>query len=153
MSTTHFETYLQALDVCGDPQGVLDKEFVLHPPNPDYPYDATPRNALTFGVMGVDGVHYAILKVNGILDDNSPVIQICPMDSDTYHVLAESFLNFLAIGCGVTRREMESVFTKESAGEPSLVPFLKQQFEMSRVWKRKRSLQFSDLLKLIEMKL
>jgi hypothetical protein len=55
MNVTHFETYLHALDVCADPQGVLGEEWVLHPPNPDYGYESTPRNALTFGRMGNRG--------------------------------------------------------------------------------------------------
>jgi hypothetical protein len=153
MNTTYFETYLRALDACGDPQGVLGEEWVLHPPHPDYGYESTPRNALTFGTMGVDGVHYAILKVDGVVDDDSPVIQVCPMDfSDLYQVLAESFLTFLAVGCAVSRREMESVFATERAGEQTLVPFLKQRFKMSGLCDAKRSRQFRDCLELIEKK-
>jgi len=153
MNVTHFETYLHALDACADPQGVLGEEWVLHPPNPDYGYESTPRNALTFGRMGVDGVHYAILKIKGVVEDDSPVIQVCPMDfSDLYQVLGESFLSFLAGGCGVTRREMESVFATERAGEQTLVTFLKERFEMSRLWEGKRSHQFRDCLEYIEIK-
>jgi len=153
MSPTHFETYLHALDACPDPQGILGDEWVLHPPDPDYGYESTPRNALTFGVMGVDGVHYAVLKTKGVVEDDSPVIQVCPMDfSDLYQVLAESFLRFLADGSGVSRGEMESVFATERAGEQTLVPFLKERFKMSRLWDENRSRQLRDCLEFIEKK-
>jgi hypothetical protein len=78
MDTTYFASYLRALDACADVQGVLGDEWVIHPPNPDYGYESTPRNSLTFGCMGVDGVHYAILAINGVITDESPVIQILP---------------------------------------------------------------------------
>src|SRR5262249_44399236 len=97
MGVTYFGTYLRALDACADVQGVLGDEWVIHLPNPDYGYESTPRNALTFGCMGVDGVHYAILAIDDGIMDESPVIQICPMDfSDLYQAKGDSFLMFLA---------------------------------------------------------
>ncbi len=153
MSTTYFQTYLNALDACTDPQGVLGEEWVIHPPNPDHGYDSTPRNALTFGAMGVDGVHYAILTIDRAVQDYSPIIQVCPMDfSDLYQVLGESFLSFLAAGCGVPRPEMESVIAAEQKGEQTLVTFLKQRFQMSRIWDGSRSRQLRDCLEYIEYK-
>ncbi len=153
MNAKHFETYVNALDACPDPQGVLGKEWVIHPPNPDHGYESTPLNALTFGAMGVDGVHYAILKIDRAVQDYSPVIQVCPMDfSDLYQVLGESFLSFLAAGCGVPKCEMESVFAAEQKGDQTLVTFLKQRFQMSRIWddNRYQSQQLRDCLEHIE---
>jgi hypothetical protein len=134
MNPTYFDTYLAALGRMDDPQGVLGDEWVIHPPNPDYGYNSTPRNALTFGCMGVDGVHYAILKLDGVVADESPVIQICPMDfSDLYQVMADSFLSFLANGCGVTHKRMKEVFATERSGNPILTAFLMKRFDMSRL--------------------
>ena len=130
---SYFATYLRALDECSDAQGVLGEEWVIHPPNPDYGYDSTPRNALTFGCMGVDGVHYAILTIDGIATDESPVIQICPMDSEQYQAMGDSFLMFLADSCGVSRETMEELFTVERTGIPRLVAFLKESFDMVKV--------------------
>lgn len=131
---THFETYLRALDACPDRDGVLGDEVVVHPPSPDFGYDGTPRNAVTFACMGVDGVHYAVLALDGVVSDESPVIQVCPVDfDDPYQVLGESFLGFLADGCGVSREAMAAVFTAEQAGTPSLVAYLRERFQMPRL--------------------
>jgi hypothetical protein len=154
MDATYFETYLSALEKVDDPQGVLGEEFVILPPNPDYGYESTPRNALTFGCMGVDGVHYAILtNKEGIVGDDSPVIQICPMDfSDLYQTKGESFLAFLADACGVSIQEMEAVFVAERAGKATLVQFLKGHFDMSRLWDDNRTQRLERYLALIEPK-
>ncbi|MEX2216200.1 MAG: hypothetical protein WD768_18965 [Phycisphaeraceae bacterium] len=153
MNETHFEIYLRALDACVDPQGVLGDERVVHPPTPDFGYESTPANGLTFGSMGVDGVHYVILKLNGFVVNDSPVIEVSPMDfSDVYQVLGESFLGFLATGCAVSPTEMESVFETELSGSQTLIAFLKERFDISRLWKQKRSQRFRDRLELIERK-
>jgi hypothetical protein len=153
MNASLFASYLTALDCCADVQGVLGDEYVIHPPNPDYGYECTPRNALTFGCMGADGVHYAILASNGVVTDESPVIQICPMDfSDLYQARGESFLTFLADGCNVSRAEMENVFATEQSGTPTLVEFLKERFDMSRLWDDARTKKLEPFLSYIEPK-
>ncbi len=153
MGATYFETYLRALDDCADVQGVLGDEWVIHPPNPDYGYESTPRNALTFGCMGVDGVHYAILATGDFVTDGSPVIQICPMDfSELYQVKSDSFLMFLADGCGIPRGTMEEVFAAERAGKSALVVFLKERFEMPRLRDEKRTQKLAPYLRFIEPK-
>jgi hypothetical protein len=70
--------------------------------------------------------------------------------SDLYQVLSESFLSFLAVGCGVSRLEMDTVFAAERKGDHTLVPFLKQRFEMSRFWDQEESQNLRDCLDLIE---
>jgi hypothetical protein len=153
MGVTYFETYLRALDACADVQGVLGEEWVIHPPNPDYGYESTPRNALTFGCMGVDGVHYAILSLEDGITDESPVIQICPMDfSDLYQAKGDSFLTFLADGCGVPLGTMEEQFIAERAGKSTLVAFLKERFDMSRLWDEKRTQKLEPYLRYIQPK-
>src|SRR6476661_6376960 len=108
MPETHFETFVRAVGACQDRRGVLGDERIEYPPREDYGYDSTPRNAVTFGSMGVDGVHYAILRVDEKIDDHSPVIQIAPMDfSEPYSLLANTFIEYLAVGCDVTRAVMQ----------------------------------------------
>jgi hypothetical protein len=153
IATTYFETFLHALENNKDKQGVLGDEWVVFPPNPDYGYNSTPLNALTFATMGVDGVHYAILTEKGAVSDNSPVIQICPMDfSDLYQVLASSFLSYLSKGCGVPLQEMEVVFEEERIGKRVLVPLLKVHFDQQRLWGQTGSRNLDRFLDLIEQK-
>jgi hypothetical protein len=153
MGESYFATYLRALDACPDVQGVLGQDWVIHPPDPDYGYESTPRNALTFGCMGVDGVHYAVLAIDGAVTDESPVIQVCPMDfSDLYQAQADSFLTYLAEGCGVARSEMEAIFASERAGMPGLVAFLKERFDGSRLWDDERPRRLERLLSYIQPK-
>jgi hypothetical protein len=103
--------------------------------------------------MGVDGVHYAILMVNGSVTDESPVIHVSPMDfSQPYAVLGESFLSYLAAACGVAPAEMEALFAEERAGREKLVPFLKAHFDHSRVYDDKRIRSLDRYLVLIETK-
>ncbi len=84
--------------------------------------------------MGVDGVHYAVLTMEGAVTDESPVIQVCPMDfDDPYQVLGENFFGFLADGCGVSREAMSDVFAGERAGTPTLVAYLRERMDMSRL--------------------
>ena len=90
--------------------------------------------------MGVDGVHYAILRVDEKIDDHSPVIQIAPMDfSEPYSLLADSFIEYLAVGCGITTAEMQRIFDSERDGRPALVAFLKERFDQSRHWESNRN--------------
>ena len=141
MDATYFDTFVRAVEntPMRDRRGVLGDDELVFPPKPDYGYDATPRNALTFGAMGVDGVHYAILKVDGEVSDESPVIHVGPMDfSEPYVVLGDSFISYLAAACGVAIGEMESVFAEERAGRERLVPFLKEHFVHSRLYDEKR---------------
>jgi hypothetical protein len=141
MDATYFDTFVRAVENTPKRErlGVLGEDYLVFPPQTDYGYEATPRNALTFANMGVDGVHYAILKIDGEVSDESPVIHVGPMDfSEPYVVLADCFINYLAAACGVTMREMEAVFEEERAGRCELVPFLKAHFVHSRLYEEKR---------------
>ena len=130
-----FNVFLTALSRAGDLEGVLGEECVEYPPSENVDYWATPENAVVFGWMGVDGVHYAILKIDGQIQDNSPVIQICPMDfEEPYSLLAPSFTDYLAIGCGATPQEIEALLRDEHAGNPSLLAFMRSRFQQSRFW-------------------
>jgi len=129
MATTHFQTFIDAFAALDKRSRIFDGSDILCPPSDDYGYQNTPKNALTFASMGVDGVHYAILKLDGALRDDSPVVQVSPMDSDDVIVLAKSFLRYLADGCRVSPRKMQRVFDAERAGKRQLVPFLAKHFD------------------------
>lgn len=150
---TCFETFVRAVEKTAECErdGVLGGEYLVFPPNPDYGYEATPRNALTFACMGVDGVHYAILTIDGAVCDESPVIHVSPMDfSEPYAVLGECFVSYLAAACGVTRRAMEAVFEEERAGRRVLVPFLKEHFVHSRLYDEERLRSLDRFLERVE---
>src|SRR5438105_551065 len=133
MATPHFQTFIDAFAAVDQRSRLLAGDDVLCPPSEDFGYQSTPKNAVTFASMGVDGVHYAILKLDGQVRDDSPVVHVSPMDSNDLTVMAESFLSFLTIGCGVSAREMQSVFDAERSGEHRLVEFLSQHFDRYRL--------------------
>jgi hypothetical protein len=155
MDATYFDTFLRAVEntPMRDRRRVLGDDELVFPPNPDYGYEATPRNALTFGAMGVDGVHYAILKIDGKVTDESPVIQIGPMDfSEPYVVLGDCFVAYLAAARGVSIRDIEFVFEKERAGQGKLVVFLKEHFQHSRLYDETRLRKLDRYLEMVEPK-
>ena len=129
MALTHFDIFMKAFAALDDHSRVLDGDHILCPPSEDFGYQSTPQNALTFASMGCDGVHYAILKRDGLVQDDSPVVQVSPMDSDDITVLAGSFLRYLADGCRVSEEQMEAVFEAERAGRTELVDFLSERFD------------------------
>jgi hypothetical protein len=153
MAATYFDTFLRALENSPDHEGALGEDYVIFPPTADYGYEATPRNALTFATMGVDGVHYAILKIGGEVTDESPVIQVGPMDfSEPYVVLGDCFLSYLADACGVSMLDMKSVFDEERRGREKLVPFLKTHFVHSRLYDDERFRKLERYLEMVEPK-
>jgi len=150
---SQFDIYVRAIEQAADREGVLGKDEVVFPPEPDFGYQSTPLNALTFAAMGVDGVHYAILKIDGKITDKSPVIHVSPMDfSEPYAVLGESFLAYLAAACGVDQSEMEAVLEAERTRGGSLVPFLQAHFDHSRLYNERRLKSLDGYLTLIEPK-
>ncbi|MBS0262425.1 MAG: hypothetical protein JSS02_10785, partial [Planctomycetes bacterium] len=74
---TDFEIFVAAMGrlSISDRRTVLGDENLIYPPNEQLGYESTPRDAVAFGSMGVDGVHYLILKLDGKICDHSPVIQ------------------------------------------------------------------------------
>lgn len=132
---TSFDTFLNSLRNADGYDGVLGNESVEYPPSESVEYSATPQNAVVFGWMGVDGVHYAILKIGGSILENSPVLQIAPMDFDeTYSLLAPTFKEYLARGCGVTLDKIQVLLDQEAAGSPALLAFMRSNFQQSRFW-------------------
>jgi hypothetical protein len=156
MDATYFDTFVRAVANAGDHDVLGDDELVFPPVahyDSIYDYDSTPRNAVIFGAMGVDGVHYAILKIDGAITDFSPVIHVSPMDfSQPYAVLGETFLAYLAAACGVSIAEIERVFEEERAGGNKLVPFLKARFDHARLYDEARLCALDRYLEFIETK-
>ena len=150
---TAFETFTAALARCKDRRRLFGGDEAVFPPSEDFGYDCTPRNAVTFAQMGVDGVHYAVLKLAGVVRDQSPVIQVSPMDDPAVSVLAESFLAYLAEGCGLTRSDMEAVLNNERQGKGGLLETISARFDGQRLMIAQRIRHLSEKYKnLIEPK-
>ena len=62
-------------------------------------YFCTPKNAVTFAGIGVDGIHFCILPdENDLTLENSPVYVISPMMPDHYvEIVAENFYDFISL--------------------------------------------------------
>ena len=88
-------------------------------------YGASPTNARPFADMGVDGVHWTLLALDGAVRENSPVLQVSPTDGpDALSVEARSFLDHV---CGVTGPIWDRLLTapdRERAGEDVLAAHL-----------------------------
>lgn len=131
MDAMYFDTFVRAVENTPKRErlGVLGDDYLVLPPQTDYGYDATPRNALTFGNMGVDGVHYAILKVGGEVSDESPVIHVGPMDfSEPYVVLGDCFLSYLCRGVWCLRTENGGCVRGRTCGPASARSVLERAF-------------------------
>jgi hypothetical protein len=129
MPLTHFDIFMRTFAAFDERSRVLDGGHILCPPFEDFGYQSTPKNALTFASMGVDGVHYAVLRREGVVRDDSPVVQVSPMDSDDVTVLADSFRRYLADGCKVSEEQMEALFEAERSSRRELVEFLSERFD------------------------
>jgi len=137
---TTFELFMalakQNVDEHGE--GVLGQETLIIPPVTDIGYSCTPRNALIFGTMGVDGVHYVILQLDGKVQEHSPVLQISPMDFDQEDsVIASSFLDYLAYGCNVAPSKIATQLTDSNQAE-QLVKMLATHFKHERLLQENR---------------
>ncbi len=131
---TSFEIFVAAVTRAGEDCGALGEEDIVLPPEKDFGYESTPVNAITFGRMGVDGVHYAVLAINGRVTNRSPVIVVSPMDFDEpVTVIAESFVEYLALGCAAHSSEIERVMESDSGRPGALVEFLAPRFDQLRV--------------------
>ncbi len=150
---TYFKTFLRAVEREPNTQGILGDDRVVFPPSPDFGYGSTPRNAITFGDMGCDGVHYAILALDGVVTDESPVIHVSPMDfSEPYAVLGATFFDYLAHACAASSAELDDVFARERRSGGSLVPFLRARFSHERLYDEARFQALAPHLRAIDPK-
>lgn len=126
-SPTRFELFLRAVVECDAASELLDGDTVVVPPELDLSYDSTPRNAMTFSRMWVDGVHSAILLLDGRVTDESPVVHVSPMDApEDVVILAPEFLSYLADGCGTSRERMDALLRE---GGPGLIDVVRENFD------------------------
>ncbi len=134
-------------------QEVLGDENLIYPPTENLCYDLMPKDALAFGAMGVDGVHYLILKINGKICNESPVIYFSPMDfAAPYALLGHTFLAYLATACGVTEIKMREVLDDEKKTGDVLAKFLRMNFSHSRIDLDGFGLQINDYSHLLPVK-
>ena len=125
---SHFDQFMKAVEAEPDRYGVLGGCEALCPPIENPGYECWPTNAVAFGAMGVDGVHYAIVKIDGRIRDDSPVVQISPMDFEEPVVfLAGSFLEYLSIACGANPEETEILLSQSSDSRAQLLDMLSER--------------------------
>ncbi len=130
-----FERFLTAARSWHDPHDVLDGDYLVDPPKDDFGYFNTPANSLTFLAMGVDGVHTAMLKLDGQVRDDSPVVYVSPMDSDAqWTILAPTFVDFLADGCAVSRQEIVDLLATVASDPTTTIKFLQSNFDGERLF-------------------
>jgi hypothetical protein len=133
---TDFETFLIAIGRLSkaERRTVLGEESVIYPPNDQLGYESTPNGAVAFGAMGVDGVHYLVLKLDGEIRDDSPVVHFSPMDfSSPYALMGHTFAEYSAVVCGVTEDKMRQLLDQERSGEAVLADFLRSNFDHGRL--------------------
>lgn len=133
---TDFETFLAAIDRLppSERHTVLGDENIIYPPDEQLGYESAPRDAVAFGSMGVDGVHYLILKLDGEIRDDSPVVHFSPMDfSSPYTLLGHTFAEYLATVCDVDVDQIRQLMERERAGESVLANFLRANFDHHRL--------------------
>lgn len=129
-----FQTFLTAARAWHDPYDVLDGDYLVDPPKDDFGYFNTPANSLTFLAMGVGGVHTAMLKLDGAVRNDSPVIYVSPTDGDAeWTILAPTFVDFLADGCGVSKVEITDTLAAVEDNPEILLQFLQSNFDRSRL--------------------
>ena len=148
-----FQSFLAVADAWDDPFDTLDGDALVNPPVDDFGYLNTPANSLTFLKMGVDGVHTAILKRDGVVREDSPVIYISPMDSDEWTILAPTFVDYLADGCAVPRERIIELLDAVEGDPAALVRFLSANFDRGRLLTEDRVNELNDrYLHLVEKK-
>lgn len=138
-------------------EGVLGEEILVFPPAADFGYLETPANGVTFGHMGVDGVHFVALTQDGTATDELPIIHVSPTDADCYSVLAPNFAALLALACGASALEVDEVLAAQRSEGRGLVPFMKRHFRLRGTDRPEllapdRQKDLAPLLNLIERK-
>ena len=91
-----------ARETGGDPRYVFDPCGLLLERRPSpWTYFCSPRNALTLASTGGDGVHFGLLQLDEVAPERLPPVMTVPMSDARNVVVAESFAEFLGLGCHV----------------------------------------------------
>jgi len=73
--------------------------FLYDPPTKSA-YPATPLNSVTFGGIGVDGIHFCSITDEPEVDPMAPVVMCIPMALEIPNfVVGETLHDFLCLGC------------------------------------------------------
>lgn len=149
-----FKRFLTAARAWHEPNDTLDGDYLVDPPEDDYGYFNTPANSLTFLGMGVDGVHTAMLKLDGAVREDSPVIYVSPTDGeDEWTILAPTFVDYLADGCAVPTQKIEELLGTVDSNPEALMQFLQTNFDGSRLLDENRIRSLNKrYLRLVENK-
>jgi hypothetical protein len=76
--------------------------LILRSPVGRLDYYCTPVSCCTFGVTGVDGVHFSLLAIDGDIEEDSPIVMTVPMAFDQPNVVVgDNLHDFLCLGCRV----------------------------------------------------
>jgi hypothetical protein len=149
-----FKRFLTAARAWHEPNDTLDGDYLVDPPEDDYGYFNTPANSLTFLAMGVDGVHTAMLKLDGAVREDSPVIYVSPTDGESeWTILAPTFVDYLADGCAVTTQRIGEPLDTVNSEPEAMMQFLHANFDGLRLLDEHRiRLLNSRYLSLVEKK-
>lgn len=72
--------------------------FLYDPPT--NAYGGTPLNGVTFGGIGVDGIHFCSMTDSPAVDPMAPVVMCVPMALETPNfIVGETMHEFLCLGC------------------------------------------------------
>lgn len=85
-------------------------------------YYCTPKNAVTFASLGVDGIHFCIIPdENDLTLESSPVYVVSPMDFGNHvNIIARNFYDFISLVIetkDATALECISCFSRERFSE------------------------------------
>lgn len=96
--------------------GIESTGIYLERPVFQYDYWCTPTNAVTFATTGNDGVHFNLLRLDGELKEESPVVMTVPMclSDEPNFIVGESLYDYLCLGCRSTFDHQELAFDPEA---------------------------------------
>jgi len=93
-----------------EPRYALDEwGLYLEMPPKRWEYFCTPKNSVTFGSTGGDGVHFGLLELAGMESHQRPVVMTVPMSDRHNVVIAETLGEFLNIGFHVGWFSLEQI--------------------------------------------
>lgn len=122
---------------------------------PDRPekgrYDCEPANTTPFASTGCDGVHYSFVHVDGRVSDESPVVEISPMDSgEEFAILGADLREFIGWHVKSSRDFLKVAMSdgdmdeEEAAQKRELLDRLLAAFD-AKPWGGYRSARFREL--------
>lgn len=87
-----------------DPIGLILLTELKH-----HGYWCTPINTVTFAKTGGDGVHFGFLCGSEMPNENQPIVMTLPCADNCNIIVAESFIEFLSLGCRSGYFDLEQI--------------------------------------------